>query len=276
MTEHVTGLTQLVNHYLGPFALALLSWLHITPENPETPIPEHVVMGVVVLILATLLAFLLRSRLSVEKPGATQQIAELLLTNPLGFGIKDLLEENVHHGALKLVPFVGSISVFVLLSNLLGVIPIFASPTADKSVPLACAILTFLYFNWQGIRHHGVGGYVLTFAASPKKLGDWALAILLFPVEIVSTSARILSLTVRLWANIVASDLLYSIFLSLFSMATVAAWSKSPIFGIVIAVLPATIPIAFIGLHIFVAIIQAYIFTVLPSVYLGMATADEH
>jgi F-type H+-transporting ATPase subunit a len=276
MTEHVTGLTQLVNHYLGPFALALLSLLHISPENPETPIPEHVVMGVVVLILATLLALLLRSRLSVEKPGATQQIAELLLTNPLGFGIKDLLEENVHHGALKLIPFVGSISVFVLLSNLLSVIPVFAAPTANKSVPLACAILTFLSFNWQGIRHHGVGDYVLTFAAFPKKPGDWALAILLFPVEIVSTSARILSLTVRLWANIVASDLLYSIFLSLFSMATIAAWSKSPIFGIVIAVLPATIPIAFIGLHIFVAIIQAYIFTVLPSVYLGMATADEH
>lgn len=276
MTEHVTGLTQLVNHYLGPFALALLSWLHITPENPETPIPEHVVMGVVVLILATLLALFLRSRLSVEKPGATQQVAELLLTNPLGFGIKDLLEENVHHGALKLVPFVGSISVFVLLSNLISVIPVFAAPTANKSVPLACAILTFLYFNWQGIRHHGGGRYLLTFAGSPKQFGDWLLSILLFPVEIVSTSARILSLTVRLWANIVASDLLYSIFLSLFSMATVAAWSKSPIFGIVIAVLPATIPIAFIGLHVFVAIIQAYIFTVLPSVYLGMATADEH
>jgi F-type H+-transporting ATPase subunit a len=276
MTEHVTGLTRLVNHYLGQFAMALLSLLHISPENPETPIPEHVVMGVVVLILATLLALFLRSRLSVEKPGATQQIAELLLTNPLGFGIKDLLEENVHHGALKLIPFVGSISVFVLLSNLLGVIPVFASPTANKSVPLACAILTFMYFNWQGIKHHGVGGYLLTFAGSPKRLGDWLLADLLFPVEIVSTSARILSLTVRLWANIVASDLLYSIFLSLFSMATVAAWSKSPVFGIVIAVLPATIPIAFIGLHIFVGIIQAYIFTVLPSVYLGMATADEH
>jgi F-type H+-transporting ATPase subunit a len=276
MTEHVTGLTQLVNHYLGPFALALLSWLHVTPENPETPIPENVVMAVVVLILGTVLALFLRSRLSVEKPGATQQVAELLLTNPLGFGIKDLLEENVHHGALKLIPFVGSISVFVLLSNLLSVIPVFAAPTANKSVPLGCAILTFLYFNWQGIKHHGPGRYLLTFAGSPKKFGDWLLSILLFPVEIVSTSARILSLTVRLWANIVASDLLYTIFLGLFSMATVAAWSKSPIFGIVIAVLPATIPIAFIGLHIFVAIIQAYIFTVLPSVYLGMATADEH
>ena len=276
MVEHVTGLTELVNHYLGRYALALLSALHIRPENPDMPIAEHVVMGVVVLIIGTLLALLLRSRLSVEKPGAAQQIAELLLTNPLGFGIKDLLEENVHHGALKLIPFVGSISVFVLLSNLLSVIPVFAAPTADKSVPLACAILTFLYFNWQGVRHHGVGHYLLTFAGSPRQLGDWLLAILLFPVELVSTSARILSLTVRLWANIVASDLLYTIFLGLFSMATIAAWSKSPVFGVVIAVLPATIPIAFIGLHIFVGIIQAYIFTVLPSVYLGMATADEH
>jgi F-type H+-transporting ATPase subunit a len=276
MAEHVTGLTEFVNHYLGRYALALLSALHIRPENPDMPIAEHVVMGVVVLIIGTLLVLLLRSRLSVEKPGAAQQVAELLLTNPLGFGIKDLLEENVHHGALKLIPFVGSISVFVLLSNLLSVIPVFAAPTADKSVPLACAILTFLYFNWQGVRHHGVGHYLLTFAGSPMTFGDWLLAILLFPVELVSTSARILSLTVRLWANIVASDLLYTIFLGLFSMATVAAWSKSPAFGVGIAVLPATVPIAFIGLHIFVAIIQAYIFTVLPSVYLGMATADEH
>lgn len=276
MAEHVTGLTEFVNHILGRFVLALLSALRIKPENPNLPIPEHVVMGLVVLLIATILALILRSRLSVEKPGAMQQIAELLLTNPLGFGVKDLLEENVHHGALKLVPFVGSISVFVLFSNLLSVIPVFAAPTANKTVPLACAILTFLYFNWQGVRHHGAGGYLLTFAGAPKAFGDWLLAILLFPVELVSTSARILSLTVRLWANIVASDLLYTIFLGLFSMATVAAWSKSAVFGAVIALLPATIPIAFIGLHIFVAIIQAYIFTVLPSVYLGMATADEH
>jgi F-type H+-transporting ATPase subunit a len=271
MTEQVTGLTQFANHYLGQFALALLSLLHIKPENPELPIPEHVVMGVAVLIIGTLLALFLRSRLSVEKPGASQQVAELLLTNPLGFGIKDLLEENVHHGAVKLIPFVGSISVFVLLANLMSVVPIFAAPTANKSVPLACAILTFLYFNWQGIKHHGVGGYLKHFAGPVA----W-LSPLIFPVEIISTSARILSLTVRLWANILASDLLYSIFLSLFTSATIAAWGKSPVLGVVVAVLPATIPIAFIGLHIFVAIIQAYIFTVLPSVYLGMATADEH
>src|SRR5216684_6614666 len=271
MEHHVSGITHFVNHYLGHLAAALLAALRIQPSDPELPIPEHVVMACVVLVLVTVLALFLRSRLSVEKPGATQQVAELLLTNPLGFGIKDLLEENIRHGAGKLIPFVGSISVFVLFSNLLGILPVFTSPTGQVSVPLACAILTFLYFNWQGIKHHGPVGYLKHFAGPVA----W-LSPLIFPVEIISTSARILSLTVRLWANIVASDLVYTIFLSLFSMATVAAWSKSPIFGIVIAVLPATIPIAFIGLHIFVAIIQSYIFTVLPSVYLGMATADEH
>src|SRR5882724_12634742 len=177
MVEHVTWLTEFVNHHLGAFALALLSALHIKPENPDLPIPEHVVMAGVVLIICTLLALFLRLRLSVEKPGATQQIAELLLTNPVGFGIKDLLEENVHHGALKLIPLVGSISVFVLFSNLLGVIPIFTSPTGQVSVPLACAILTFLYFNWQGIKHHGPVGYLKHFAGPVP----W-LSPLIFPV----------------------------------------------------------------------------------------------
>src|SRR6266571_3117705 len=114
MAEQVTWLTQFVNHHFGHFALALLSALHIQPGNPGLPIPERVVMALVVVLAGTILALVLRSRVSVEKPGAMQQIAELLLTNPMGFGIKDLLEENVHHGASRFVPFVGSISIFVL------------------------------------------------------------------------------------------------------------------------------------------------------------------
>jgi F-type H+-transporting ATPase subunit a len=159
MTEHVTGLTEFVNHHFGQFALALLSALHIQPSNPDLPIPEHVVMAIVVLLMGTVLALVLRARLSVEKPGAMQQVAELLLTNPMGFGIKDLVEENVHHGASKFTPFVGSISVFVLLSNLMGAFPssFLKAPTGVVTVPLSCAILTLFFFNWQGIRHHGAG-----------------------------------------------------------------------------------------------------------------------
>src|SRR5260370_7264561 len=97
MGEHASWITQFVNHYFGSAALALLSALHIRPNNPELPIPEHVVMGLLVLVVGTLLALWVRSRLSVERPGASQQVAEFLLTNPLGFGINDVLEENAGH-----------------------------------------------------------------------------------------------------------------------------------------------------------------------------------
>lgn len=276
MEEHVSPITQWFNHIFAPIALSLLHALHIQPRDYETPIPEFVVMSIVVLVLCTILALILRVRLSVERPGAFQQVAELLLSNPLGFGIKDLLEENVGHGGGRYIAFTGSISIFILLSNLLSVFPAFSAPTAVVYVPLACASLTFIYFNWQGVRHHGVGHYLLTFAGSPKNTADYALAFLLFPVELISTGARLLSLTVRLWANIFASDMLYTIFLSLLVKLTFFAWGKFAVLGAVLAILPVAVPMAFIGLHIFVAIIQSYVFTVLPSIYLGIATADEH
>ena len=271
MHEQATWLTQFVNHYLGGAALALLSTLHIRPENPELPIPEHVVMGLLVLVVATVLALLLRSRLSVEKPGASQQVAEFLLTNPLGFGINDVLEENAGHHWERYVPIVGSVSIFILLSNLFGAFPFFKAPTGSVSVPLACAVITFLYFNYQGIRHHGIGGYLKHFAGPVA----W-LSPLMFPVEILSTTARLLSLTVRLWANIFASDMIYGLFLGLFAGPAVWGWTKSPILGVVLGILPALIPIAFIALHIFVSVVQTYVFTILPAVYIGLATADEH
>jgi F-type H+-transporting ATPase subunit a len=276
MGEQATWLTQVVNHYLGGAALALLSALHIRSSNPELPIPEHVVMGLLVLFIGTVLALFVRSRLSVEKPGATQQVAEFLLTNPLGFGINDVLSENAGHHWERYVPVVGSVSIFILLANLFGAVPFLKAPTGSVSVPLACAIITFLYFNWQGIRHHGLGGYLMTFAGAPKDLGSWLLAILLFPVEIISTTARLLSLTVRLWANIFASDMIYVLFLGLFAGPAVWGWTKSPILSVVLGILPALAPIAFIALHVFVSVVQTYVFTILPAVYIGLATADEH
>ena len=278
MEEHVSPITQWFNHIFAPIALSLLHALHIQPADYDTPIPEYVVMSLLVLVICTVVALIIRARLSVERPGPLQQVAELLLSNPLGFGIKDLLEENVAHGGEKFISFVGSISVFILFSNLLGLIPALSSPTGGPLpvVPLACASLTFIYFNWQGVRHHGVDRYLMTFAGSPKSAADYALAVLLFPVELISTTARLLSLTVRLWANIFASDMLYAIFLSLLVKLTLFVWGKFAVLGAVLAILPIAVPMAFIGLHIFVSIVQSYVFTVLPSIYLGIATADEH
>jgi F-type H+-transporting ATPase subunit a len=228
-------------------------------------------MALAVLVVGTLLALWVRSRLSVERPGASQQIAEILLNNPMGFGIRDVLSQNAGHHWERHVPMVGSIALFVLLGNLFGAFPFLTAPTSAYWVPLTCAIITFLYFNWQGIRHHGPIGYLKHFAGPV-----WWLSPLMFPVEILSTSARLLSLSVRLWANIFASDIIYGLFLGLFAGAFTSGWTKSPLLGVVVGILPALFPILFIVLHVFVSVVQAYVFTILPAVYIGMATADEH
>ncbi len=269
--EHVSALTHLVNRYLGSLALALLSALHIKPTDSANPIPEHVVMALGVLVVGTLLALWVRTRLSVERPGASQQVAELLLNNSMSFGIRDILSQNAGHHWERYVSLVGSIGLFVLLGNLFGAFPFLTAPTSVYTVPLACAVIVFLYFNWQGIRHHGPVGYLKHFVGPVP----W-LAPLMFPVEILSTSARLLSLSVRLWANIFASDIIYGLFLGLFAGAFTAGWTKSPVLGAIVGVLPALFPIAFLLLHVFVSIVQAYVFTILPAVYIGMSTADEH
>jgi F-type H+-transporting ATPase subunit a len=272
MEEHVSSVTYFVNHYLGPFALSILNALHLKPKDPELPIPQHVVMGLLVLVILTLLALILRSRLSTEKPGAMQQIAEIVLTNPMRIGIRDTLDEAAGHHARSYTCVVGTISLFILFSNLLSVFPLFSAPTGNATVPLACASLTFLYFNYQGVKQLGPLTYLANFTGGTP----WWIAWLIFPVELISTVARLLSLTVRLYANILASDMIYTIFVSLLSAVAAWGWSKTPVLGGVLGILPATIPLAFVALHLLVSFVQAFIFTALPSVYLGMATAEEH
>jgi F-type H+-transporting ATPase subunit a len=272
MGEHVSPITHFVNHYIGSLVLAILNALHLKPENPELPIPQHIVMALLVLVILTLLALVLRARLSVEKPGAMQQAAEMLLTNPMRVGIRDVLDDAAGHHARTFIYFVGSISVFILFSNLMSLFPFFSAPTGVNTVPLACAILTFLYFNFQGVRHLGLGHYLQNFGGG----SPWWIAWLIFIVEIISTLARLLSLTVRLYANIFASDMIYGLFLSLLTGVSVWGWHKSPVLGAFLGIFPAIIPLGFIALHLLVSFIQAFIFTVLPSVYLGMATAEEH
>jgi len=272
MEEHFGPITYWVNHHFGWMASALLSALHIKPENPGLPIPQHVIMSILMILLVTLLAVILRMRLSVEKPGAMQQAAEMLLTNPMRIGIRDVLDEAAGHHARSFVYFVGAISLFVLFSNLMSVFPWFSAPTSEKTVPLACATLTFLYFNYQGIRHLGLGHYMKNFAAGTP----WWIAWLILPLEFISMCARVLSLTVRLYANIFASDMIYLIFVSLLSGLSAWGWSMSAGRGVALGIFPALIPLVFIALHLLVAFVQAFIFTALPAVYLGLATAEEH
>src|ERR1700722_3175219 len=264
MNESVNWFTVLLNKWLGSAALALLSALHITPSDPAYPIPNHVAMSIVVVLFAMVFFLWLRPRISVDKPGATQQMMEGIVTNPMKVGIADLLHENVGHDPMHYLPMVGSISIFILFANLISVIPAFDSPTGAVSVPLGCALLTFAYFNFSGLKRLGPVGYVKTFAGPVP----W-LSPLLFVVEMISNFARLLSLTVRLWANIFASELIYTIFLGLLLAPAIHFGSTNAVLGLILGIFPATIPVALILLHIFVAIVQTFVFTILPAVYIG-------
>lgn len=271
MNEQLNWFTILLNDWFGGAANALLRAVHVAPADPSHPIPNFVAATIAVAILAAIFFLWLRPRISADRPGATQQVMEMMLTNPMGIGIRDLLDQNIQHGAREFLPLVGSISIFILFSNVISVLPAFNSPTGHPSVPLACAILTFVYYNWTGLHHHGPVGYVKHFAGPV-----WWLSWLIFPVEIISHTARLLSLTVRLWANIFASELIYVIFLGLCMAPAQTLQRSHPSWAFALDVFPLVIPVAFIALHLFVAVVQAFVFTILPALYIGMATADEH
>jgi F-type H+-transporting ATPase subunit a len=271
MNEHLNWFTVLLNKIFGGAANALLAALHIHPKDAAYPIPNYVAGSIAVCVIAAVFFIWLRTQISVDRPGVAQQVMEALLTNSMGVGIRDLLDDNVQHDARQYLPVVGSISFFILFANAISVLPAFESPTGHPSVPLACAILTFAYYNLAGLRQHGAVGYAKHFAGPV-----WWLAWLIFPVEIISHTARLLSLTVRLWANIFASELIYVIFLGLFIAPAVSVGHTHPALGLAMGIFPALLPVAFILLHLFVAVVQAFVFTILPALYIGMATAEEH
>ena len=270
MEEQVLGVTKLVNALLGKPALALLAALHIHPENAEYPIPNHIAMELVVLLIAIVFFTWLKGRLSVDNPGGAQQCMEALLTNPMGVGARDLLEDTAGHNALKYLPMIGSIGLFVLMCNLISLVPGFSSPTAEKSVPLGCAIVVFLYYNWAGLVHQGPLKYAKHFLGPVL-----AMSPVMFIVEIVSHLARLLSLTVRLWVNMLVSELLYVTFLGL-TLSLFFYVEKLNVLGYALAPLPLLAPPLFLLLHIFVGFVQAFVFTLLPIIYLGGAVGDEH
>jgi len=270
MEEHRLWITELINRVLGPAALALLDALHISPNDRQFPIPNSVAMELVVLLLSVVFVLWLKGRISVERPGAAQQCMEILLTNPMRVGARDLLQDMVGHHSERYLAMIGTIGIFVLFCNLISLVPGFSSPTAEVSVPFGCAITVFLYYNFCGIRQKGALRYGKHFLGPVLPL-----AIIMLPIEIVSNFARLLSLTVRLWVNMLVSELLYSIFLGLMLTLFVAGKSFSA-FLYILVVVPLLGPLLFIALHIFVAFLQAFVFTLLPVIYVSGAVAEEH
>jgi F-type H+-transporting ATPase subunit a len=258
-----------LNRLLGKPAAALLAALHIQPSNPDYPIPNSVSMEILVFIVAVLFFLWLKARISVDRPGATQQVMETILTNPMGVGIRDLIHDNIPHGGDQYLPLIGTIGIFILFCNLINVIPTLDAPTATVTVPLGCAVIVFVYYNLMGIMKKGIGGHGKHFLGPIP-----AMAPLMLPIELFSHSFRLLSLTVRLWVNMLVSEMLYVIFLGMM-LSIYVALAKLGAAGQAAAIFPLMIPLVFIVLHIAVAILQAFVFTILPIIYVAGAV-EEH
>lgn len=243
--EHEILITRLFNDNLAGIGNAILSAVGQHAHNAERPWTNFITMQILVAAIIIVLFAVLKPRLSMDKPGKLQHVFEAVY----GF-IHDEAVGNVHHGH-QYMAFFGTLFIFVLFSNLIGVVPGFESPTMFPYVPAGLAIASFLYFNLQGIREQGAGKYLAHFAGPVP-----ALAPLMFPIEIISTMARPLSLTIRLYANMYAGEQVTLLFLSLTYFV---------------------MPAVFMGLHVFVSFLQAYVFMLMTMIYVGGAVAhDEH
>jgi F-type H+-transporting ATPase subunit a len=245
--------TALLNRLFGPAVLSLFHALNIPTKHPAAPISNSFAMELLVVLLLTIFFIAVRSRLSVERPGALQHTMEGID----GF-IHNLASETISHHPEKFVPYLTVLGLFILSCNLIGLVPGLESPTAVPMVPLGCALLTWFYYHFHGVRTNGLIGYLKHFIGPQEGMPMAVrifLPVLLFPIELFSHAARVLSLTVRLFANMFAGEMVTLVFFSL---------------------LPLGLPIVFEGLHIGVSFIQTYIFVLLACVYLGEATAHEH
>jgi F-type H+-transporting ATPase subunit a len=239
------AITQLLNHlFAGPVDRLLLA-VGVHPANPAAPMNNTFALELLVVLGFIAFFSVVRASLSVEKPGTAQQFAEVVHE-----AIGGLAEQSIGHGYQRFQAFVTCIFLFVLTCNLIGLIPGLDAPTMSPYVPLGLAVTVFIYYNFYGVRTHGPIGYLKEFAGP-----IWWIAWLMFPIEIISHTARLMSLTIRLWANMFAGDLVTLVFFSLF---------------------PIGLTLPFMGLHIFVSIVQALVFMLLSMIYLGQAVAHEH
>jgi F-type H+-transporting ATPase subunit a len=242
----IIALTRLLNEYFAAPLVPFLTRLGIHVAHPHAPLRDNTLTLELIVMLLLLLFFVVaRLTLSVEKPGTVQQIAEII--NEFVSNQGDAI---IGHGYEPHLAFVTTVLLFIVSCNLFGLLPGLETPTANPVVPLGVALLTFIYYNWNGVRAQGPIGYVKHFAGP-----IWWVAPLLFPIEIISHLARIMSLTIRLYANMFASDLLTLVFFSM---------------------VPFGVPVVFLGLHLGVALIQAYVFMLLTLIYLSQAVAVEH
>lgn len=241
--EHGLALVELFNRAFGKPLAALLGLFGIKAADPTRLVPDYIVMSLFVVILLSLVLGLMSRKLDLV-PSKRQSFLELI------YGMfEGLVIDTIGPEGKKFLPVIGTVGIFVFTANMLGLVPGFMSPTSKLNVTLGCASVVFIYYHWQGMKAQGVLRYLKTFAGPIP-----AMAPLMFPIELISHFSRPVSLSMRLFGNIFAEDLLIVIIAS---------------------IIPFVLPLPFMALSIFTAVIQSFVFVLLSCIYLSGAVAHE-
>jgi F-type H+-transporting ATPase subunit a len=265
--HHTPIIVELVNHYFGepiyqlqmkytyPRWQSFFAKFGTTPEavfgpySPETAIPWYTVMFVIACLLSVTIIWILKGRLSTEEPGPGQQTLEVGV-----LAVRSMLADIVGPHGLKYFPIVMTFAVLILVSNLMGLFPLFMSPTAATSVTFALGLTSFFYYNYVGIAENGILGH-LKHLAGPI----WWISFLIFPIEVISNLIRPFSLGIRLFGNIFADEQVASTVANIFPPYT--NW---------------LLPILLMPLGVFVAFVQTFVFILLSQLYLSEVSHAPH
>jgi len=265
--EQAPIVVRLVNQYFGqaafdlemkythPFWTKVLAKFGTTPDalfgvyTPENAIPWYTVMFVLACIISLVVIWICKGRLSEDEPGHGQQTLEVGV-----LAVRSMLEDIVGPHGLQYFPVVMTFAVLILVSNLMGLFPLFMSPTSATSVTFALGISSFVYYNYIGIKENGLFGHLKHFAGPV-----WWIAPLIFPIEIISNLIRPFSLGIRLFGNLFADEKV---------MDTIAHLAP-----------PFTywgVPVLLMPLSLFVALIQTFVFVLLSQLYLSEVSHPPH
>ncbi|GBE41856.1 MAG TPA: ATP synthase F0 subunit A [Nitrospirae bacterium] len=211
-------------------------------------IPEFVAFSWVAVLIIIVLAVLAKSSLKMV-PSGVQNLVEVIIEFFL-----DIAESTIGHQGRHFLPFIATIGIYILVCNLLGLLPGGDAPTSNLNTNVALALPVFFATHIYGIKAHKFA-YIKHFVGPIRSLPAIPLMILMFIIELIGHLARPLTLSVRLFGNMVAKHKIILIFLLL------APW---------------VVPTAILCLGVLVSVIQAYVFVLLTSLYLAGAVEEAH
>ena len=235
-------------------------------------IPDHVTYTWLAMIVLTVIAYAASRNVQLV-PRGTQNLMEVVLEQFLS-----MIDDVMGHKGRRYLPLIATLGLFILVANLMSLVPGLTGPTTNLNTTAACALIVFLSYHWIGIRTQGLVTYLKHFMGPV-----WWLAWLMFPIEVISHVARPLSLTLRLFGNMTGGHILLGVIFFLMGLDGLLGWALSGgIAGAIVGGISELITIAFtvgflLPLKILVSFLQAFIFVMLTMLYISAAIEEaEH